>query len=61
MMGAEPGEPGAKQSEKQHKVTISKGFYMGIHEVTQDQYLRVMGKNPSIFQGEMLLKNKKNV
>jgi hypothetical protein len=34
---------------------------MGIHEVTQDQYLRVMGKNPSIFQGEMLLKNKKNV
>ena len=60
-MGANPGEPGAKPAEKQHKVTISKGFYMGIHEVTQDQYLRVMGKNPSIFQGEMLLKNKKNV
>ena len=60
-MGAATGEPGAKQSEKQHKVTISKGFYMGIHEVTQDQYLRVMGKNPSVFQGEMLLKNKKIV
>jgi formylglycine-generating enzyme required for sulfatase activity len=60
-MGAATGEPGAKPTEKQHKVTISKGFYMGIHEVTQDQYLRVMGKNPSIFQGEMLLKNKKIV
>jgi formylglycine-generating enzyme required for sulfatase activity len=35
-MGANPGEPGAKPAEKQHKVTISKGFYMGIHEVTQD-------------------------
>ena len=34
---------------------------MGIHEVTQDQYFRVMGKNPSVFQGEMLLKNKKIV
>jgi hypothetical protein len=34
---------------------------MGVHEVTQDQYLRVMGKNPSVFQGEMLLKNKKLV
>ena len=48
-MGAEPSEPGAKPAEKQHKVTISKGFYMGIHEVTQDQYLRVMGKNPCVF------------
>ena len=48
-MGAEPSEPGAKPAEKQHKVTIPKGFYMGIHEVTQDQYSRVMGKNPSVF------------
>jgi formylglycine-generating enzyme required for sulfatase activity len=58
-MGAAPGEPGAKPAEKQHKVTLSKGFYMGIYEVTQDQYLRIMGKNPSIFHGDMLLKNKK--
>ena len=48
-MGAEPSEPGAKPAEKQHKVTISKGLHMGIHEVTQDQYSRVMGKNPSVF------------
>ena len=60
-MGVAPGEPGARPDEKPHKVTISKGFYMGIHEVTHNQYLRVMGKNPSVFQGEMLLKNKKIV
>ncbi len=60
-MGAQPGEPGAKPTEKLQKVTISKGFYMGIHEVTQDQYFRVMGKNSSVFQGEMPLKNKKLV
>jgi hypothetical protein len=60
-MGAAPGELGAMPAENPHKVTISKGFYMGIHEVTQDQYFRVMGKNPSVFQGEMLLKNKKIV
>ena len=48
-MGANPSELGAKPAEKQQKVTISKGFYKGIHEVTQDQYLRVMGKNPSVF------------
>jgi len=30
-MGAALGELGAKLTEKQHKVTISKGFYMGIY------------------------------
>ena len=49
-MGADSSKPGAKPAEKPHRVTISKGLYMGIHEVTQDQYLRVMGKNPSVFQ-----------
>ncbi len=48
-MGANPSELGAKPAEKPHKATFSKAFCMGIHEVTQDQYLRVMGKNPSVF------------
>jgi formylglycine-generating enzyme required for sulfatase activity len=35
----------------QREVTISKAFYMGIYEVTQEQYESVMGKNPSKFRG----------
>ncbi|MCY2928864.1 MAG: formylglycine-generating enzyme family protein [Planctomycetota bacterium] len=31
----------------QHEVTISRPFYMGVYEVTQQQYERVMGENPS--------------
>ena len=33
----------------QHEVTISKPFYMGVTEVTQEQYASIMGKNPSKF------------
>jgi len=39
-----------KYDEKQHEVTISKPFYMGIHLVTQEQYQAVMGTNPSQFK-----------
>jgi formylglycine-generating enzyme required for sulfatase activity len=35
----------------QTAVTISHGFWMGQYEVTQGEYLAVMGKNPSQFQG----------
>jgi formylglycine-generating enzyme required for sulfatase activity len=38
--------------ETQHKVTLTKGFYMGIYTVTQDQWQAVMGNNPSYFKGE---------
>jgi formylglycine-generating enzyme required for sulfatase activity len=31
-------------------VTLTKGFYMGKFEVTQAQYLAVIGSNPSFFQ-----------
>ena len=34
----------------QHKVTISKPYYMGTCEVSQEQYEAVMGKNPSQFK-----------
>jgi len=34
-----------------HKVTLTKPFYMGVYEVTQEQYEKVMGTNPSHFQG----------
>lgn len=32
-----------------HKVTISKPFFMGVHEVTQKQYLEVVGSSPAEF------------
>jgi len=35
----------------QHQVTLTKGFYLGKHEVTQAQWERVMGSNPSHFKG----------
>ena len=42
--------PGWFQDEfPQHKVRITKPFYLGVTEVTQDQYERVMRKNPSTF------------
>lgn len=38
------------QDERQHEVTISRGFWMGKHEVTQEEYLAVVGTNPSYFR-----------
>src|SRR5262245_41793182 len=43
---------GFRLDETQHKVTLTKGFYMGIYTVTQEQWQAVMGNNPSFFKGE---------
>lgn len=51
-MGSPANEPGRNDDEgPQHKVTISKPFYMGIYTVTQEQYQQVMGINPSQCKG----------
>ena len=37
-----------RKAETQNEVTITKPFYMGKYEVTQEEWQAVMGKNPSI-------------
>ena len=51
MMGSPESEEDRDTDELQHEVTLSKDFYLGVTEVTQAQYEKVMGKNPSYFQG----------
>ena len=53
MMGSPKEEKGRFDYESpQHKVTLTKGFYMGVHPVTQEQWQEVMGNNPSRFKYE---------
>ncbi|MFO0958306.1 MAG: formylglycine-generating enzyme family protein [Isosphaeraceae bacterium] len=56
LMGATPDDAEADEDEKpQHKVTISRPFYLGIYEVTQYEYRQIMGENPSEFKDSELL------
>jgi len=55
------GSPSLEREDKrdddegpQHRVKLSKGFYMGRTEVTQAQYKAIMGSNPSHFKGDNL-------
>ena len=52
LMGSPEEEKERRDHETQHKVTLSKGFFMGVHLVTQEQWQAVMGNNPSNFKGE---------
>jgi len=52
MMGSPKEEKERLPDESQHKVTLTKGFYMGVYTVTQEQWQAVMGNNPSHFKGE---------
>ena len=49
MMGSENGFANERPA---HKVEITKPFYLGTYPVTQEQWLAVMGSNPSRFKGE---------
>jgi sulfatase modifying factor 1 len=53
MMGSPKEEKERDGSrETQHKVTLTKGFYMAVYTVTQEEWQAVMGKNLSHFKGE---------
>ncbi len=49
LMGSPKEEGSHKPDEHQHEVEIVQPFYLGAHEVTQGQYQKVMGNNPSHF------------
>jgi formylglycine-generating enzyme required for sulfatase activity len=52
MMGSDEKYTKASDDERpQHRVSISKPFYLGKYEVTQAQWEAVMGNNPSHFKG----------
>jgi formylglycine-generating enzyme required for sulfatase activity len=57
VMGSPPGEAKTEKEsalETQHKVTISEPFYLGKFELTQAQFEKVMGVNPSGTKGDNL-------
>lgn len=54
-MGCSPGDSERHDDEKPaHRVTITKGFWLGQTEVTQAAYQRVVGTDPSDFKGANL-------
>ena len=54
MMGSPASENNRRSDETQHEVTITKPYYMGKYEVTQEQWIAVMGNNPSETTGAKL-------
>jgi sulfatase modifying factor 1 len=49
-----PGGYVRGEGNEAHQVILTKGFYLGKYEVTQEQYEKVMGNNPSAFKGDKL-------
>jgi len=41
-------------------VTLDRPYYIGRFEVTQEQWVKVMGNNPSVFQGDRVAENTAN-
>jgi formylglycine-generating enzyme required for sulfatase activity len=52
LMGSPEGEKDRRDDEVQHEVEITKPYYLGAFAVTQAQYEKVMGNNPSYFTKE---------
>lgn len=51
-MGSPKGELGKVNYEERRKVTLTQDFYIGKFPITQAQYQKVTGKNPSRFKGD---------
>ena len=53
-MGSPDNEPGRQLNENQSRFALSKGFFLGKYEVTQEQYEKIIGSNPSTIKGGKL-------
>jgi len=51
-MGSPFDENGRKLNERQHEVTLTKGFWIQTTELTQAQWKAVVGPNPSHFKSD---------
>ncbi|CAG0958613.1 partial Serine/threonine-protein kinase Pkn1, partial [Anaerolineae bacterium] len=54
LMGSIIGEPDRNPNERQHKVSIAQDFFIAKYPVTQAQWQKIMGNNPSQFTGDRL-------
>ncbi len=53
LMGSPDSDKDARDEERpQHRVRITKPFYLGKYKMTQQQWAAVMGNNPSYFKGQ---------
>lgn len=50
IMGSPLDEIGREDQERQHQVRLSRPFWLGVFEVTQHEWMAVMGDNPSHFR-----------
>jgi formylglycine-generating enzyme required for sulfatase activity len=51
-MGSPTDELGRYSNETQHRVTLTKAYYIGVFEMTQKQYELVIRSNPSQYTGD---------
>ncbi len=45
-MGSPSDEVGHREDERQHRVRLTRGFYLGVHEITRYQFEELMGYTP---------------
>ena len=55
MMGSPKEEKQRNGDEHPHKVTLTKGVYMAVSTVTQEQWKEIVEKSPSVLPGEASL------
>ena len=59
LMGSPASEPDRQfwePNEIRHEVTLTQGFWIGKYEVTQAQWVAIMGTNPAYFPAKMVLR-----